>query len=187
MLEDRRLILGFKRGSRQALHEIYDKYKVQLLKVAVVLIGDVNAAEDIVHDVFVKFAQLGDRLSVTGSLKNYLVTGVINRTRNYRRDNQRRAETGLEGAETLLSRRRGPAQWAIVSERLTRLSQAMEQLPCEQREVVCLRTEMDMTFRQIAAIQKIPVNTAKGRYRYALEKLRSLLDSEVPQCDPQMT
>jgi len=187
MIEDRWLILGFKRGSRQALRQIYDKYKVPLLKVAVVLTGDVHAAEDIVHDVFVKFAQLRDRLSVSGSLKNYLLTSVVNRTRNFRRDTYRRAETGLDGAETLLSKRRGPEQWALASERLTRLSQALEQLPYEQRGVVCFRAEMDMTFRQIAAIQKTPVNTAKGRYRYALEKLRSLLDSEVTQCDPQMT
>ncbi len=187
MIEDRLLILGFKRGSQQALRQIYDKYKVQLLRIAVVLIRDANTAEDIVHDVFVKFAQLGDRLSATGSLKNYLVTSVVNRTRNYRRDSHRRAETSLDGAQTLLSKRRGPEQWAVVSERLARLSRALEQLPYEQREVVCFRAEMDMTFRQIAAIQKTSVNTAKGRYRYALEKLRSHLDSEVPQCDPQMT
>lgn len=186
MIEDRLLILGFRQDSREALRRIYDKYKVQLLKLAVVLLGDANAAEDIVHDVFVKFAQSGDRLGPTGSLKNYLVTSVINRTRNYRRDRHRHAETSLEGAQAQLSKRRGPQQWAIVSEQLEQLAQALGQLPTEQREVVCLRTEMDMTFRQIAHVQQTPVNTVKGRYRYAMQKLRSLLDNEVPQCDPQM-
>ena len=145
-----------------------------------------NVIKQALHDVFVKFAQSGDRIGLAGSLKNYLVTSVINRTRNYRRDSHRRGETSLEGAETLLSTRRGPEQWAVVSEQLTLLSRALEQLPYEQREVVCFRAEMNMTFRQIAAIQKTPVNTVKGRYRYAMEKLRSRLDSEVTRCDPQM-
>ena len=54
MIEDRLLILGFKRGRRQALRQIYDRYKIPLLKVAIVLLGETNAAEDIVHDAFVK-------------------------------------------------------------------------------------------------------------------------------------
>jgi len=185
MIEDRLLILGFRQDRREALHRIYDKYKTPLLKVAIVLLGDVSTAEDIVHDVFVKFAQTGDRLTVTGSLKNYLVTSVIHRTRNYRRDRHRHGETSLDGAPSLLSTRRGPHQWAILSEELDRLTQALGQLPVEQREVVCLRAEMDMTFRQIAHVQKTPVNTVKGRYRYAMKRLRSQLDHEVPQCDPQ--
>jgi len=186
MIEDRLLILRFRQDSREALRRIYDKYKVQLLKLAVALIGDAGTAEDMVHDVFVKFAQSGDRLRVTGSLKNYLVTSVINRTRNYRRDYHRHAETSLEEAQILLSTRRGPYQWAVMSEELERLTEALGQLPIEQREVVCLRAEMDMTFRQIAHVQKTPVNTVKGRYRYAMEKLRSQLNHEVQRCDPQM-
>ncbi len=186
MIEDKLLILRFRQDSREALRRIYDKYKVSLLKLVIVLTGDVNTAEDIVHDVFVKFAQSGDRLKVSGSLKNYLVTSVINRTRNYRRDRHRHAERSLEETQLLLSERRGPQQWAVVSEQLEQLAQALRQLPTEQREVVCLRAEMDMTFRQIAHVQKTPVNTVKGRYRYAIKKLRSQLDSEVPKCDPQM-
>ena len=56
---------------------------------------------------------------------------------------------------------------------------ALQELPYEQREVICLRMEMDMTFRQIAMRQSTSVNTVKGRYRYGMTKLRSLLNSEV--------
>ena len=56
---------------------------------------------------------------------------------------------------------------------------ALEQLPYEQREVVTLRMEADMTFRQIAALQQASINTVQGRYRYGLAKLRSLLNGEV--------
>jgi len=181
MIEDKLLILRFKRGSPEALRHIYDKYKVELLKLAVVLSGDVNTAEDIVHDVFVKFAQSTERIKLSGSLKAYLVTSVINRVRNLRRDNCRHGETetSLEEADLPSSPQRGPQQWAILSEQLIILSKALQELPYEQREVVCLRAEMDMTFRRIAELQNVPVDTAKGRYRYAIQKLRSVLDGEL--------
>lgn len=98
MIEDKLLILGFKQGRREALRQIYDKYKVEMLKLAVVLLGEVHTAEDVVHDVFVKFAQSAHRFKLNGSLKSYLATSVVNRVRNCRRDNLRRGETGLEAA-----------------------------------------------------------------------------------------
>ena len=179
MIEDKLLIYRFKQDHNGALRQIYDKYKVELLKLAVALTGDANKAEDVVHDVFVRFAQSAERIKLTGSLKSYLVTSVINRVRNIHRDNKRRPETGLNGADSITSSQRSPYQWAVISERLTMLGNALAELPLEQREVIMLRMEMDMKFRQIAAMQQTSVNTVKGRYRYAIEKLRSILDSEV--------
>ncbi len=179
MIEDKLLILRFKQGRHEALRQIYDKYKVELLRLAVVLVGDVSTAEDMVHDVFVKFARSADRIKLTGSLKNYLITSVINRVRNHLRDGNRHRETNLDGAELLGSSERGPRQWAVLGEQLALLSKALRELPYEQREVICFRMEMDMTFRQIAARQSVSVNTVKGRYRYGMTRLQSLLNGEV--------
>ena len=55
MIEDKILILKFKAGSSDALARIYKKYKNTLLKLAAALTNDSDAAEDIVHDVFVFF------------------------------------------------------------------------------------------------------------------------------------
>jgi RNA polymerase sigma-70 factor (ECF subfamily) len=179
MIEDKLLILRFKQGRHEALRQIYDKYKVELLRLAVVLLGDVNMAEDMVHDVFVKFARSANRIKLTGNLKNYLVTSVINSVRNHLRDSNRHRQTNLDGVELLVCSRRGPRQWAVLDEQLTLLSRALQELPYEQREVICFRMEMDMTFRQIAARQNASVNTVKGRYRYGIAKLRSLVNGEV--------
>jgi len=108
MVEDKLLIFRFKQGNHEALRQIYDKYKIELLKLAVVLIGNRNMAEDIVHDVFVKFVESADRIKLTGSLKNYLVTSVINRVRNYLRDGNRHREANLEGTDLITSSERGP-------------------------------------------------------------------------------
>ena len=181
MIEDRLLILRFKLGGREALRQIYDRYKIDLLKLAVVLCGDVNAAEDIVHDVFVRFAQSAERIRLTGSLKSYLATSVVNGVRTCRRDRSRHREVNIEDAGLASSAERGPQQWAILSEQLVLLSKALQELPYEQREVVYLCVEMDMTFRRIAALQNTSTNTVKGRYRYAIQKLRSVLDGELTE------
>jgi len=75
--------------------------------------------------------------------------------------------------------RRGPEQWAILNEELLGLSRAMARVPYEQREVVSLYMEGGMTFREIAAIQDVSINTVQGRYRYGMTKLRSLLNGEL--------
>jgi RNA polymerase sigma factor (sigma-70 family) len=62
---------------------------------------------------------------------------------------------------------------------MQRLSEAMRELPPEQQEVVTLRFEAGMGFEQIARIQNASINTVQGRYRYGMEKLRALLNSEV--------
>jgi len=62
---------------------------------------------------------------------------------------------------------------------MQQLSDAMAKLPFEQREVVTLRFEAGLRFPQIARIQNVSINTVQGRYRYGMEKLRTLLNSEV--------
>jgi RNA polymerase sigma factor (sigma-70 family) len=179
MVEDRLLILKFKLGSRDALQRIYEKYKNDLLKLAVTLVNDVNTADDVVQDVFVGFAQSADKIKLRGNLKKYLLTCVANRIRNQKRDRQRHETSGINSLDYPTSDVNRPEQWAILSEELELLSNAMAQIPYEQREVVTLYMQGDMTFRQIAKIQNASINTVQGRYRSGLNKLRSILNSEI--------
>jgi len=55
----------------------------------------------------------------------------------------------------------------------------MAQLPYEQREVIALHLNAAMKLRHIARLQNVPAGTIKGRYRYGLQKLRSLLDGRL--------
>jgi RNA polymerase sigma-70 factor (ECF subfamily) len=178
-MEDKLLIRRFKRGSREALRRIYDKYHGRLLKLAVMLTGDLDTAEDIVQDVFTHFAQSADRLGLTGSLKSYLITSALNCVRNQWRDNRRRRGQSLDEAEQVPSLTARPDQWAVLSEQLEHLRRAMACLPYEQREVITLRMGENMTFHQIAGLQNTSVSTVHGRYRYGIEKLQSLLNGEV--------
>jgi RNA polymerase sigma factor (sigma-70 family) len=59
------------------------------------------------------------------------------------------------------------------------LRKALNQIPYEQRETVILHLKAGMKFREIARLQGASISTVHGRYRYGLNKLRSLLNSEV--------
>jgi len=62
---------------------------------------------------------------------------------------------------------------------LAKLNEALAQLAYEQREVVILHLQAGMRFRHIAKSQGVSINTVTSRYRYGLDRLRSLLDGEI--------
>ena len=178
MLEDSVLVWKIKHGSSDALCRIYEKYKRDMLSLANALLHDLNAAEDVVHDVFVSFVQSADKFKLTGSLKGYLLTCVANLSRDKVRAKKREPKE-LNDADIQASNGCLPSQTVISAEQLHRLKDAIATLPYEQREVVVLHLQAGRTFRQIAELQEAPVGTIQSRYRYGLEKLRALLNSEV--------
>ncbi len=178
MIEDELLKWKFKHGSKDALRRIYEKYLNHLLTLAMALLNDAGRAEDVVHDVFVSFAGSAKDFKLGGNLKSYLTTCVMNRARDRIRAN-RRGPMPLDTAESVSSNLNGPDHAIICSEESQRLNQAVAQLPNEQREVIALRLKGEMKFREIAKLHGVSVNTIQGRYRYGLNKLRSVLNGEV--------
>ncbi len=178
MLEDMLLVRKLKHGSKSALGIIYDKYKNDMLALAVSLSKDKGNAEDAVHDVFVSFAQFAKKLKLRGSLRSYLLTSVANRVRNINKGKQYQTIPldDLDDPAAIRSDMYWPDQLAISVEESQRISNALDQLPYEQREVVILHLQSDMTFKAIANSLGASVNTIKSRYRYGLDKLMPILD-----------
>ena len=179
MIEDRLLIWKFKSGSKDALRRMYEKYRGYLLELATALLHDTNSAEDVVHDVFLRFVQSGDRIKAVGNLKGYLRTSVVNEVRNRIRSKQLRPSVSLLSISPLAGDSENPEHWVTCRDESRRITHALSQLPCEQREVVVLHLIGDMKFRQIARLQDASIKTTQSRYRYGLDKLRPLLNSEV--------
>ena len=177
-MEDRLLVLRCKRGSKDALGRIYEKYKRDSLVLAIALLNNKSAAEDVVHDVFLSFVKGIEKFQLTGSLKGYLLTCIANRARNVNRArNRRSAEPDTK--KGVGSRLEEPERSLMCNEQLQQLSQAMEQLPYDQREVIMLHFQAAMTLKKTAESLGISVNTAKSRYRYGIDKLRLILNEEA--------
>jgi RNA polymerase sigma-70 factor (ECF subfamily) len=178
MIEDELLKWKFKRGSREALSRIYEKYVNNLLSVAMGLLNDPHDAEDVVQDMFVSFAQSAGSFGLKGSLKAYLAKSVVNRARDRLR--RGRSLDSRMGKYATTSPDASPANEPLVySERCERLSRALAELPYEQREAVVLKVKQNMTLKEIAKLQGVSISTVHGRYRYGLDKLRVLLNSEI--------
>ena len=179
MLEDKLLIFQYNRGSREALRCIYDKYKNYLVTLAAALLFDVDAAEDVVHDVFVSFIESANKFRLTGSLKGYLATCVANKARTTIKVRIRHNTRINEDVKPAVTDPESCEFNAVFREDLQQLNDALQQLPYDQREVVILRIYSGLKFRTIARRQQCSVNTVQGRYRYALYKLRMLMNGEV--------
>lgn len=174
ILEDELLKVRFLCGSSGALARIYQKYADQLLVLAAGLLSDASAAEDVLHDVFLKFAQSNGTFRLTGNLRSYLATCVVNRARDIRR-HRRSAGSKTNPAWVDRAVVAEPFETVVSAEDARAAARALAELPCEQREAVLLHVTAGMSFREIAKVQGVSLRTAQGRYRYAMDKLRSML------------
>jgi RNA polymerase sigma-70 factor, ECF subfamily len=178
MIEDELLKWRFRRGSREALARIYEKYVHLLLSVAMGLLNDPHAAQDVVQDVFVAFAQGTDGFGLRGSLKAYLATCVVNRARDrLRSERVRQRHAGQYAASPCGAQ--DPDRSLVYSERCERLSRALAELPYEQREVIVLKVKNGLKLKDIAKLQNVSISTVHGRYRYGMDRLRTLLNGEI--------
>ena len=170
-MRDRRLVHRLRRGDADALQQIYHRYKNDLLTMAMSLLGHVQGAEDCVHDVFVHFAEAPADLRVNRSLRGYLVRCVANRAKNVLKSHRRPPEPPTDEPQSGDC----PVRGSVASEESRRVFAALAQLPAEQREVITLHIQGQMRFREIAEHLHLSINTVQSRYRYGIEKLRTLL------------
>ena len=174
VLRDRRLAHRLRRGDTDALQQVYYKYRDDLLTVAMSVLNDRYAGEDCVHDVFVHFAAAPADLRATRNLRGYLMRCVANLAKNQLK--RRHLQPARPGDEPDCADDCDcPPRRLIVSEESTRVFEALAQLPAEQREVVTLHIHGQLTFREIAGQLGLSINTVQSRYRYGIDKLRTLL------------
>jgi RNA polymerase sigma-70 factor, ECF subfamily len=184
-MEDRLLLWRFRFGSADALRRIYEKYSRDMFTLAAALVRDKAGAEDIVHDVFVSFAQSSQSAPGISNLKAYLMTAAANRARDMLRTGSgwhgQKRSVAMMSPENLADVDAAVASdnltALIKDEELQQLTSALAQLPYEQQEAILLHERNGLTFKAIAAHQEVSINTVQSRYRYGLDKLRSIMKS----------
>lgn len=177
MSDDHHLLAQLRAGHRQAFEVIYERYRHRLLSLAGSLGPDAHMAEDIVHDVFASFYQNAHHLELHSSLRNYLYAC----TRNAVRDIYRRKALMQRHDDwhTIEVDHEEPAASACLMESGRMLRRCLTRLPMDQRNVVLWRAYQDLPFTEIACRQCICSSTARGRYRYGIGKLETLMRRAV--------
>jgi RNA polymerase sigma-70 factor (ECF subfamily) len=151
--------------SAEDVRVLYDKDGPALVAYACSLVTDAAAAEDVVHQVFLRL--LSGPVQTPDVPVAYVYRAVRNAALNARRSGQRDAP--LDANSEVFERRDGNQEAALA------LQHALAELPEEQREAVVMRVWSGMTLEEVAVATAAPLNTVASRYRYALEKLREKL------------
>lgn len=178
-MNDRLLIWKLNHGSEDALCRIYEKYRDNMVRIAAGLLNDVSTSEDVVQDVFLAFVHSAGKHEIRSSLKGYLTSCVVNKIRNMKRIQQESVSLEEVKPSVAISDSKTPDHCVQCDEEFQQLYQTMAQLPYEQKEAVILHLQGRLKFREIAKLQGTSIKTAVSRYRYGLNRLRSMLNGEV--------
>jgi RNA polymerase sigma-70 factor (ECF subfamily) len=160
---------GLAAGAADAFARLYDRFAPVLFRTAWGLLGSTEEAEDAVQDVFVSLMRARSNLPAVADLRAYLFAALRHAAAK-RRTRQRPAQPL---PDELPARPEPPSPDE-------ELGLALRRLPAEQREVVVLKVDGGLTFAELAAVLGISPNTAASRYRYALAKLRDLMERPEP-------
>ncbi|MCE5185443.1 MAG: sigma-70 family RNA polymerase sigma factor [Planctomycetaceae bacterium] len=177
MFRDENQIKRIQIRDSEALRRLYVEHKDLMLTLANALLHDICQAEDVVQEVFLHLVKNRRSFGAGTNIKAYLTTSVVNQVRSQLRRKkvavQKDADAELAGLPDPPCRRMEELETA------EQLRLHLAELPYEQREVVLLRLKAGLKFKQIAAIQETSIATVQGRYRYGLDRLRSLLNGEL--------
>jgi len=181
-LTDEALALLYVNGDNSAFDELLSRTQEKLFTYIMFVVHDKDLADDIFQETFVKaIVKLqGGHYTASGKFLFWLTRIAHNVIMDVFR--QQRGEHIVDAGENNdLSNLRGQSlldtyrESEIVNEQVLRdVKRLMEALPAAQREVVYMRYYQELSFKEIAQITGVSINTALGRMRYALLNLRKM-------------
>lgn len=175
-LSDAALIHRLREDDLDALGALFDRYYAQVCRTAAAITRDMDVAEDIAQDCFLKLHQYAHRIDTTLLLAPWLYRVTVNLSYTWITRRQKRRVS----LETLVDQLMSPA-WhapdlmAEHSDTLQQIRDAIGELHANQRVVIVLHYLNGLSLEDIAGILECPVGTVKSRLFYARENLRRRL------------
>jgi len=186
-ISDADLIALVTQGDQEALELLYERYSRAVYSFSLRIVGDVQVAEEILQEVFVRAWQQGGSFQST---RGTLITWLLSITHNLSIDEVRRRKRRPQKAEsaepeTILAAL--PDEGLDVEEEVwlsslrVSIQDALQQLPVAQREAIELAYFQGLTQREIADTLGEPLGTIKTRMRLGMLKLREQLGPVVTE------
>lgn len=180
-LSDEQLITLFKKGHASALEELVNRHKDKLFTSIVLLVKDVFLAEDIFQDTFIKIIDTirAERYTEKGKFLPWAMRIAHNLCVDHFRKIKRtpiiKTSDDKDIFNVLGFSESSAEDKMIMRQSHDRVRRMLDMLPEEQREVIILRHYADLSFKEIADLTKVSINTALGRMRYGLINLRKMM------------
>jgi len=167
------------RSELDALAEAYDEHHEALCSFAKRLLGDDQAAEDLVQDVFVALPDLVERLTPGASLRSFLLGIAANRARHHVRSRFRLRKLSERFVHEPVAAVPSPDEASERRLLATLLARALDTLPLEQRTTFVLKEIEGYSAKETGDILDIPEATVRTRLFHARARLRAFLDGRL--------
>ena len=184
-LDDGQLLTLISERNRDALERLYGRYGGGVFSLAMHLLRDSGAAEEVTQDVFFNVwrrssSYSAERGTVTAWLFSIAHHRAIDELRRRQR-RQTRIQPGVDPVEMPSGEGSDPLEFTTSQFESGRLKDALEDLRPEQREVVILAYFSGLTQSEIAMRLGHPLGTVKTRTRLALKRLREVLGPQIKE------
>jgi RNA polymerase sigma-70 factor, ECF subfamily len=175
MRTDLELVAEVKAGNRRSFSELVKRHQKGLLRMSLRFVKDLDTAEDVVQESFIKAFEKLHSFEGRASFKSWLFQIAVNNARNRIRDS-RKNMMDIENVQLAVG---AEAESGMVHNAVAgMLQEEVDKLPDRQRTALVLRVYEDLSFKEIAEIMGCPYDTAKANYRHALMKLREVFDEQ---------
>lgn len=186
LLTDAELIHQYRQGRSAAMEAIILRHKDKIFTTIYMLVRDHAAAEDIFQECFLKIIRMVRETDSAYAEQGRFLPWVMRMARNmcmdyFRRQKVRRPVQIAHPSdlEDIIGPAAGHAGTALEQrEDCLRVRAAIARLSDDQREVVSLRIYGELSFKEIAELTGVSINTALGRMRYALINMRRMLQEQ---------
>ncbi len=168
-------------GREVALEELVHRYKSKIYTSLYLLVKDSYLAEDLFQDTFIKVIRTlkSGRYNDEGKFLPWVMRIAHNLVIDYYRKEKRAPviinSDGFDIFEVLQFYDESAEERLIREQTYRDLRQLIQLLPDDQKEVLIMRHYGDMSFKEIADVTQVSINTALGRMRYALNNLRKMM------------
>ncbi len=175
ILTDNELVQEIKTGNRKAFSEIVKRHQKALLRMSMRFVKDLDMAEDVVQESFIKAYEKLNSFEGRSSFKSWLFQISVNTAKNKLRE-RKRVTTDIDSVQIAVG---AIAETSLVHSALSvEIQEEIDKLPSKQRTALILRVYEDLSFKEIAEIMECPYDTAKANYRHALIKLKDSFEQK---------
>ena len=174
---DEALMQAWASGDREAFAPLYARHRGRLHRFLLRQVRDPALADELFQDVWQRVIAARHGWTPQATFATWLYRIAHNRLADHWRAQQYRPPAPADGDERAarLPDPDDPERTLSAFEQRRRLQLALDALPPEQREVLLLRLEEELSLDEIGAITGVGRETVKSRLRYAMDKLRARL------------
>ena len=184
---DEQLIRGYLNGNDNCFEQLLKRHKIKIFTYIVLTVKQRDVAEDIFQDVFLKVINTMNKgnYNEEGKFIQWAMRIAHNMVMDYFRLGKRMQfvdnaddedEESVDVFRLLVNDEKNAEEKIVSEESAEEIRTMIGKLRDEQREVVLMRHYGKMSFKEIAAMTNVNLNTCLGRMRYAVRSLREMME-----------